>query len=169
MSNIFKNIEDSMVAAAFAESGEHEYAGRVLNAGRTAKTAHRKVLLSTDCPVVTGRVLDHALNLCKRLGSSLEIFQIIPAGVIESSPREFFEAGTRRLHALQEKLSPLGISYDYVIKESSLEDELQEISRKRRDILAVIVPVCQGRKGEKDNFKTAVSRLFSCPVVFFES
>lgn len=166
MGNIFKKIEESMVAAAFAESGEQEYAKRLLRSG---KTAHKKVLLGTDCPVVTGKVLDHALNLCKRLGSSLEIFQVIPAGAIESSPREFFEAGTRRLQSLKAKLSPLGISYDYVIKESSLEEELQTISQKRRDILAVIIPVCDGRKKEKDDFKTAVGRLFSCPVVFFEA
>jgi len=166
MNNIFKKIEESMVAAAFAEAGEHEYAGKILASG---KTSHKKVLLGTDCPVVTGQVLDHALNLCKRLGSSLEVFQIIPAEAVESSPREFFEAGTRRLQSLKSKLSTLGISYDFAIKESSLEEELRTISQKRRDILAVIIPVCEGKKAERDNFKTAMSRLFSCPVVFFES
>lgn len=165
MSNIFQKIEESMVAVAFAESGEHEYAGRLLTAG---KTAHKKVLLSTDCPVVTGKVLDHALNLCKRLGSALEVFQIIPAGIIASSPREFFEAGTRRLQLLQSTLRPLGISYDFVIRESSLEEELETISRTRRDLLAVIIPVCGRDERDQDNFTTAVNRLFSCPVVFFE-
>jgi|MTBAKMStandDraft_1061839.scaffolds.fasta_scaffold01603_13 hypothetical protein len=166
MSNIFKKIEEAMVAAAFAESGEHEYAGSLLKSG---KTAHRKVLLSTDCPVVTGKVLDHALNLCKRLGSSLEVFQIIPAGIIESSPREFFEAGTRRLQALKSTLGPLGISYDFAIKESSLEEELRTIARNRRDILAVIIPVCEGNKRDRDSFTAAMGRLFNCPVIFFES
>lgn len=166
MNNIFKKIEESMVAAAFAEAGEHEYAGKLLTSG---KTSHKKVLLSTDCPVLTGKVLDHALNLCKRLGTSLEVFQIIPAEAIESSPRELLEAGTRRLQSLKSKLSTLGISYDFAIKESSIEEELKTISRNRRDILAVIIPVCEGKETDKDSFKTAMSRLFSCPVVFFES
>lgn len=155
-----------MVAAAFAEAGEHDYASSLLSSG---KNAHKKVLLSTDCPVVTGKVLDHALQLCKRLGSMLEVYQIIPSEAVTSSPREFFEAGTRRLQAIQERLSRIGIAYKYAIKEATLEEELKMVAKNRRDIMAVIIPMCEGRSGDREHFKTAMSKLFSCPVVFFES
>jgi len=166
MVNIFKTIEESMAAAAFAEAGEHEYAANMLSAG---KNSHKKVLLSTDCPVVTGKVLDHALNLCRRLGSMLEVYQIIPSESVESTPREFFEAGTKRLQSLKEKLGRIGISYNYSIKEASLEEELTTLARSRRDILAVIIPRCEGRREDKGDFEKAISRLFSCPVIFFDS
>lgn len=155
-----------MVAATFAEAGEHAYAQSLLSLG---KTSHKKVLLSTDCPVVTGKVLDHALQLCKRLGSMLEVYQVIPAESVASTPREFFEAGTRRLQSIQEKLSKIGIAYKYAIKEATLEEELKTVAKTRRDIMAVIIPMCEGRTGDREKFKTAMSRLFSCPVVFFES
>jgi len=166
MGNIFKTIEEAMVAATYAEAGEHEFAQMILSSG---KNSNKKVLLSTDCPVVTGKVLDHAMNLCKRLGSMLEVYQIIPSENVETSPQEYFEAGTRRLQSLKERLEKLGISYNYAIKEASLEEELTVLARKRRDILAVIIPMCEEKRGDRDDFKTAMSRLFSCPVVFFES
>jgi hypothetical protein len=166
MGNIFQKLEEAMVAAAFAEAGEQEFASSLLSSG---KSSHKKVLLSTDCPVVTGKVLEHALQLCKRLGSMLEVYQIIPAEAVASSPREFFEAGTRRLQSIQDKLSRIGISYKYAIKEATLEEELKEIAVNRRDIMAVIIPMCEGRSGDKEHFKTVMSRLFSCPVVFFET
>ncbi|MCL7489721.1 MAG: hypothetical protein M8357_16260 [Desulfobulbaceae bacterium] len=166
MSNIIKKIEDAMMAAAFAEAGEHEYARGLLTAG---KNSHKKVLLSTDCPVVTGKVLDHAFNLCKRLGSALEVYQIIPMDMSATSPQEFFEKGTRRLQSLQEKMKQLGISYKYSIKEASLQDELTVVASKRRDIMAVIIPVCDGVREQEDEFKSSISGLFRCPVIFFES
>jgi len=166
MANIFKKIEDAFVAATFAEAGEHEYAKSLLDNG---KNSYKKVLLSTDCPLITGQVLHHALNLCKRLGSSLEVYQIIPLDNEASTPRGYFEKGTKRLQSLQERLSQLGISYKYTIKEASLRDELSIIAKTRRDILAVIVPVCEGIQSHKDDFQKAVSQLFSCPVIFFET
>lgn len=155
-----------MMAAAFAEAGEHDYAAHLLSAG---KNSHKKVLLSTDCPIVTGKVLDHALNLCRRLGSMLEVYQIIPSESLESTSREFFETGTRRLQSLKERLGQIGISYNYTIKEASLEEELTALARSRRDILAVIIPRCEGKKEEKKDFEKGISKLFSCPVIFFDS
>ena len=69
MLKIIKKIEDAFVAATYAEAGEHEYARTLLQEG---KNSHKKVLLSTDCPIVTAQVLNHALTLCKRLGSLRE-------------------------------------------------------------------------------------------------
>lgn len=166
MGNIFKTIEEAFVAATYAEAGEHDFARSLLEKG---KNSHKKVLLSTDCPIVTGQVLHHALNLCKRLGSALEVYQIIPLDKDATSPKENFEKGTKRLQSLQKRLSSLGISYKYSIKEASLRDELSVIAKKRRDIMAVIVPVCEGIQTHKDDFQKTVSQLFSCPVIFFET
>lgn len=166
MLKIIKKIEDAFVAATFAEAGEHEYARNLLQAG---KNSHKKVLLSTDCPVVTTQVLNHAFNLCKRLGSGLEVYQIIPREPEGISAMEYFEKVKRRLQNLQERLSREGITYNYVIKEANLREELGEIARKRRDFLAIIVPLCEDIRGHKDDFRNTISQLFNCPVIFFET
>lgn len=167
MANIFKKIEEAMVAATFAEAGEQEYAESLLTSG--AVNSRKKVLLSTDCPLVTGKVLDHALNLCRRLGAALEVYQIIPPSLFQDPAQELIETGTERLQSLQKRLSRHGITYQYAIKEASLEDELKTLARKRRDIQAVIIPSCEGGSGLVDNFRTAISELFTCPVIFFEA
>lgn len=166
MANIFKKIEEAMVAATFAEAGEQEYAKTLVSGA--AKSRH-KVLLSTDCPIVTGKVLDHALNLCRRLGAALEVYQIIPPSLFQEPAQELIEAGTKRLQSLQERLSRHGILYEYAIKEATLEEELKNLAVKRRDIQAVIIPTCEGGPGIVDHFRTAVSEMFTCPVIFFEA
>ena len=165
MENIFKKIEETFTAAAFAEAGEHDFATSLLVDG---KNSNKKVLLSTDCPVVTNEVLNHAMSLCKRLGSALEVYQVLPTDMNRTSPREYFEKGTR-LQSLQSTLSRLGICYNYSIKAKSFQEELQALAQKRRDIVAVIVPVCEGIQRHKDDFQKTVSQLFSCPVIFFET
>ncbi len=166
MLNIIKKIEDAFVAATYAEAGEQEYARSLLQDG---KNSHKKVLLSTDCPIVTTQVLNHALNLCKRLGSTLEVYQIIPKEPGAMSAMEYFEKAKRRLQDLQEQLNSRGISYSYVIKEASLREELSEIAGRRRDFMAIIVPLCEDIRAHKDDFQNTISQLFSCPVIFFET
>lgn len=166
MATILKKIEESFVAAAFAEAGEHDFARSVLE---NKKNLHRKVLLSTDCPVVTAQVLRHALNLCSRLGSVLEIHHIIPREPAGMSAMEYFEKAAARLQKLRKRLGGLGISYNYVIKEATLTEELIEIAGKRRDVLAVIIPLCECIQAQKDDFQNTVSRLFNCPVIFLET
>lgn len=166
MGNIFKKIEESMTAAAFAEAGEQEYARTILAGG---KSASKKVLLGTDCPEITTKILDHALNLCRRLGASLEVFQIISPASVQASATELVEAGMKRLGALQQRLRGVGIAYEYAIKETLLEDELIPLAQKRRDILAVVIPLCGLQEKDKPEFQSMMSQRFKCPVVFFEA
>lgn len=167
MGNIFQKIEEAMVAATFAEANEQDFA-RTLVANGGGKS-RKKVLLSTDCPIVTGKVLDHALNLCRRLGAALEVYQIIPPSLFQEQAQEMIEKGTQRLQSLQERLSRQGIVYEYAIKEASLEEELKSLAAKRRDVQAVIIPTCEGGPGLVHSFRNAVSELFTCPVIFFEA
>lgn len=166
MGNIFKKIEDAFMAAAFAEAGEYEFAQHLLDAG---KNSHKKVLLSTDCPIITVKILSHALNLCKRLGGSLEVYQFISTAEASDTSPGAEKNGVKRLQVLQKKLSGLGITYEYAIKDTSLRDELAVISVNRRDIMAVIVPLCEGIQKHKEDFQEAVGAMFSCPVIFFEA
>ena len=165
MGNLYKKIEEAMLAATFAEAGEFDYAREIL---LSRKSSHKKVLLSTDCPVITGKVLEHALNLCKRMGGSLEVYQLIRFNGEETSPRDYFELGSRRLQTLQAKLNRLGVAYRYAMRETSLEDELREVALHRRDIQAVIIPKCHEGGDNWERFKETVSHLFRCPVVFYE-
>ena len=128
--NIIKKIEGAFVAATFAEAGDHDFARSLV---QDSKNPHKKVLLSTDCPVVTKEVLNHAINLCKRLGSTLEVYQIIPREPEGMSAMEYFEKVKNRFQNIQVRLNRIGISYNYVIKEATLREELMELAGKRRD------------------------------------
>jgi hypothetical protein len=167
MTNIFKKIEETMAAAAFAEAGEQEFAAEI--AATASSRNGKKVLLSTSCPLVTGKVLDHALNLCRRLGAALEVYQLIPPSLVKEPAREVMESGAERLRSLQRRLGRHGIAYEYAIKESSLHEELKSLAARRRNIQAVIIPVCEDDQGPTENYRTAISDMFGCPVIFFEA
>ncbi|MDW7771752.1 MAG: hypothetical protein SCH71_02575 [Desulfobulbaceae bacterium] len=167
MKNIFKKMEEAMVAAAFAEAGEHEFACKLV--ANAADKSRKKVLLSTDCPIVTGEVLDHAMNLCRRLNAALEVYQIIPPSLFQEPARELIETGTKKLQALRQRLCRHGIAYEYAIKEATLEEELKKLAVKRRNLQAIIIPMCEGGPGPAENFRSAMRELFPCPVIFFEA
>jgi len=163
--NFFKKIEKTMMAAAIAEAGKHKFGKTVV----TGKNVHKKVLLGTDCPEITAKILDHSLELCNRLGSSLEIFQLISPEAQQITSFEVIESGINQLRSLKNKLNKIGIEYEYAIRNTLLEEEMANIAKYRRDILAVIVPNCGQQKESDQNFQSTIIQCFKCPVVFFES
>ena len=76
MSNFIKAFEDSMVAATFAEAGEHDTARKYLE---KQKNAHKKILFATNAEKITPKTLGRAVSICKRIGAMLEVFHVLPA------------------------------------------------------------------------------------------
>ena len=166
MGNIFKQIEKAMIAATFAEANERDYARQLLN---KEKNAHKKVLLSTNCPLVTDKVLEHSINLSKRLGASLEIYQLLSTEFIKSSNELSIKAGLAKLKELQTGINTSGISYQYTITDTTLMEELTKMAKKRRDILAVVIPTCETSPVLRKRSRQTLSRFFKCPVILFDS
>lgn len=166
MASLWEKIEEAMVAITFAEAGEHHYARQLLNKN---KNGHKKVLLSTNCPLVTGKVLKHALNLSQRLGASLEVYQLFSLELKQSTEQLSEKKGQAKLNDLRGKLNKLGISYHYAVTDTTLMEELSVMARTRRDILAVVIPTCEANPHFRKRSRQTLSHIFKCPVILFDS
>lgn len=155
MKNIFKTFENSMLAATFAQAGDHETARTCLAA---AKTARKKILLGTDAMDITPRALHHALSVCERNGASLEILH---------APHD---ARKPKSDVLKERFMAAGILYEFVRGASRLEEEIIRYAGNRRDILLVMLGMADAGKTRHGNNAPDAHLLerFQCPVVLLE-
>lgn len=156
MANIFKTIQETMAAVAFAEAGEFDTAREFL-AG--SKNAHKKILLGTDKASLTPKTITYALNVCSRLGAGLEVVRIFRF----PETRANGSAGD----ALKETLAQQGIPYEAISRKAGLREEIARYAAERRDLLLLILSLAEGEENLKKPDKALVKR-FHCPVVFLE-
>lgn len=72
-----------MSAVTFAEHGEVETARHFL----PNKNSNKRVLLGVEEPELNPKLLEYALNLCRRVGAKLEILHFLQAKDRLASPR----------------------------------------------------------------------------------
>ncbi|HUU41674.1 MAG TPA: universal stress protein [Desulfatiglandales bacterium] len=165
MSNLFKIFEDSMVAATFAEAGEHETARRYLGKN---KTAHKKILLVTSALDITPRTLRQAISICKRIGAMLEVLHILPASGSQADQRNGpAKNSMANLLRIKKRFKGFGIFYEFALGFSSLEDEIIRYAAGRRDIMLLILDIADkaiGRGCAKEPDSHLLEQ-FKCPVV----
>lgn len=156
MVNIFKTIQETMTAAAFAEAGEHETAKEFLAQG---KNAHKKILLGTDKSNLTPKAINYAMSICSRLGAGLEVVQIFPFSQKKTSlvPED----------QVKQAFAQKGIIYESLAGKSSLGEEIMRYVLNRRDILLLILSV-EEKDEELKKPNNAFLKKFHCPVVFLE-
>jgi hypothetical protein len=163
--SFFKNgkekFQKAMAAAAFAEVGEFETARQL--AGKN-KNAHKKVLVVLEGDDLSMRILNYALDLCKRLGGQLEILHKQGPGKEDISNtavwREFSQKGEEIF------CSSLGAG-------ESLDDRLIEYGKTRRDILCVVLRIdLMEKKPGKTKEENAwspdwIMQKLNCPVMVY--
>lgn len=147
--------EKAMLSAAFAEAGEHESA---LDFQAAGKTAHRKVLLGVSDRNLTPAMLRQAFNICRRIGTGLEILHVLPA--FPGAP-----AAAGRFSRLRERFRARNVFYECVCGHGPPDEEVVRHAAGRRDLILILL----GMAG--DDGKDAVepdqhflARL-PCPVV----
>jgi hypothetical protein len=95
--SIFKNgkekFQKAMSAAAFAEVGEFDTAREI--AGKS-KNAHKKVLIVLEGDDLNKRILNYALDLCKRLGGQLEILHKQGPNKVDITKTELWQEFTKK-------------------------------------------------------------------------
>ncbi|MFH1217380.1 MAG: hypothetical protein V1706_12835 [Pseudomonadota bacterium] len=162
MANIFKVLQDSMAAAAFAEANEPESAMELLHAG---KNAHKKILLGTDEIDLEPKAVTYALNMCSRLGTGLEIIQIFPATTLRDLAVKHDDSLS--LQEMKQGFAKRGILYEFFFGKSSLDEEIIRHTATRRDIMLFILKM-SGRKENMEKTERDLVRRFQCPVVILE-
>jgi hypothetical protein len=169
MSDFFKNFEDSMVAATFAEAGEHEMAGQYL---ANQKTAHKKILLATNAADIAPKTLGRAVSICKRIGAMLEVLHVPSAGGSQPNQgKSPAKDNAANLLQVKERLEGLGISYEFAPGFGSLEEEVIRHATGRRDIMLLILDMADEFCGQKCTDQQPDCHLleqFKCPVVLLE-
>ncbi|MBI4687532.1 MAG: universal stress protein [Nitrospirae bacterium] len=148
MKNWFKQYEDIMSAAAFAEEGEFETARQMIN-GR------QKVLLA-----VTGRDTDrkafrYAVNTCKRIGAGLEILHIQGDG-------------SALIAEFQDVLKKDAIAYEIAEGRGCIKEAVIKHTEERKDIQFVVIDSSEGIDTECRESRRSLSerwKALRCPLV----
>lgn len=163
--SIFKNgkekFQQAMSAAAFAEAGEFDTARQL--AGKN-KNAHKKVLVVLEGDDLSIRLLNYALDLCNRLGGQLEILHKQGPRNINITKTEAWQEFTKRGELVVcSSLKP----------DESLDDQLTEYGKKRRDILCVVLRIdLMDRKPVNKKEENAwspdwIMHQLNCPVMVY--
>jgi hypothetical protein len=145
-----QTFQDTMCAAAFAEAGEFETA-RQLVMGKS----HKKVLLGTSAANLPMEIFRHAMNLCRRVGASLEILHAGPPP---------FVIGT---DCGPDLLENMGVDYRSIDDCDELEKELVDSTRKRSAIIFIVLHALAPLRPEKKRgpHLKRMARQIHCPVV----
>ena len=150
-----------MAAAAFAEVGEFDTARQL--AGKN-KNAHKKVLVVLEGDDLSMRILNYALDLCKRLGGQLEILH-------KQGPEKMDITKTEVWQEFAEKTEDV---FCLSLKPGeSLDDTLIEYGKTRRDILCVVlrIDLMEKRPDKKKNEKAWspdwIMQKLNCPVMVY--
>lgn len=147
MKKWLKKFEDIMAASAYAEAGEFE------TAKETLKGQH-KILLALSGSSSDTNAFRYAANACKRVGAGLEI--IYGAEAKDS------------LKGFQSELQKEGIEFISIKKPGRLEEEIQNYTEKRSDILFVVIEApsefnVRNKKASR-KFEQSWEKL-KCPLV----
>ncbi len=163
--SIFKNgkekFQKAMSAAAFAEVGEFDTAREI--AGKD-KNAHKKVLIVLEGDDLNKRILNYALDLCKRLGGQLEILHKQGPNMVDITKTELWQEFTKK--GGQIVCTSLGPG-------ESLDDKLTEYGETRRDILCVVLRIhLMDRKPSKKKEEKVwspdwIMEKLDCPVMVY--
>jgi hypothetical protein len=166
LAEIIKQFETTMSSAAFAEAGEFEMARQFMLLG---KNARKRVLLGTDAAEIDLKIIRYTLKLCQRVEAGLEIFHLVRK--IKEPEKGRWRLKKSGPSALQAMLQKLGIVYQAVVAEESLDSELVKFVAQRRDILCVVLGGA-GNADRRDSpaYKklSAVFQRLHCPLVIYE-
>lgn len=150
MKGLRKEWEDIFAAAAFAEAGEHDKAIEILRSNRT-------VLLAISDSMFDRSSLKYALNVSKRINASLEILYIAKSEKEKVGFNDFLS-----------EVNNEGFTFSLVIKEGCVKKAILDYTKKRRDILFVIVGSTSELEIEcktGENALTDTWKKMKCPLV----
>ncbi len=147
MKNWMRKFEDVMAAAAYAEAGEFETAKETLK-------EERRVLLALSGATTDMNAFSYAINACKRIGAELEIM---------------YDSGAKAsLKQLRPELRKLGIDCSYVKQTGRLEEEIQNYTRNKSNILFVVLEVSEDFDMQSKKAGTDITdawKNLKCPLV----
>lgn len=150
LKKIMRQIESSLSAVTFAESGEFETARELIN-------RNRKVLLGL-CNY-DDKVLEYAINICKRTDADLEILFVYKT----KTP-----ADEEALKNIKSVLRKEGIHYSINQRSGDLRQEILHYTEGRTGVIFVVVGPSTATNTLTGNQNKALSSSWErlkCPLV----
>jgi len=157
-----------MAAIAYAEAGEHESAKELLETPQKSKT----ILLVIEGESPDSATFAHALSLCKRTRSELDILQVISNHLSKGdygSLSEKMALGSRNMVDLVRQLEQSDIPFKLTIRLGEVSQKLFNYARRHKDVVMVIVDSPAAREESRrdkvcDRMLEEISRQLSIPV-----
>ena len=150
MGKFQEKIDDFMSAVTFAEAGEHEIAREILN-------DRGKVLLATKENQTDTQAFKFALNICRRIGSSLDVLYISSKKGVTPTISKFIEDLTRE-----------GIKCTFSKRIGCLRNQIIDYTNDNKEILFVVIESSENLDVECRRTSKKMSdawKSLSCPLV----
>ena len=154
LKKIMKKMEDVLAATSFAEEGESDAARSILTEGR-------RVLLALKEGRIDVKTLRYAVNTSKRIGATLDILSVAPAGKQDG-------ADDPLIKVLQSELSAEGVPYRLIRQTGCLKQAVIDYTNREKDILFAVVESQKSLDVDCNDRDTRLSELWQqlkCPLV----
>jgi len=122
-------LRDTAAAAAFAEAGEHEAAGSMLNqAGKS-----RKILVVGSEDRFSSDLIDYAIDMAKRLEFELVALNVtdapfaLPKEKRDEAAGVFKESCRKNIATFQKKAEENGIAFSHLIEFGEQDDVIEKM------------------------------------------
>ena len=157
MKKFFDNFEKVFASAAFAETGEFETAGEILESN---KNAHKNVLLVTNGEEISQNAINHAVNLCKRVGTNLEIIHSVETQDSELE-KELYQQKKEKLQSILKHFNSIGVGFELHFDFGRFPETFIEKIKNRCDIFCVVLSATkQQTSGRKSNHVKKLQTAF---------
>ena len=125
--------------------------------------SNKKVLLVANSSVLGEEAILHGINLCKRMGGSLEVLHLLTAESANLAEKSF-KADMTRMNLTKH------VGYTQLLGDGDFTKETINYAKNRRNLLCVIL-CSRGKeaagKGQRQKKFKEVTQLLSCPVVLY--
>jgi hypothetical protein len=151
---MMKHVEDALVAATFAESGEAATAISIANEGR-------RVLLALKEGRIEGKTLKYALNTAKRINAHLDILYVTAKDGSGHTPDSL-------LVDFESELKSEGIIYRIVPRTGCLKQQIIDYTNSEKDILFAVIESPHSLDADcnkKDKTLSELWQKLKCPLV----
>lgn len=157
--SVREDIESTMAAVAFAESGQFGSALDIANAARRPKS----VLLAIEGETADPAALHYAAGLCDRMDASLEVLQVIGTSPedTEDSLRVKTEMQCKELMRIHRELDENSIPMEIHVKVGHVDDEVCRYTKSHKEVAVVVFdsPRAKDRTRERGGWERILQRL----------
>lgn len=151
MGKFQEKFDDFMSAVTFAEAGEHETAREFLN-------DRGKVLLATKENQTDTQAFKFAMNICKRIGASLDVLYISSKKGVTPTISKVIEDFTKK-----------GIKCTLSKRIGCLRNQIIDYTNDNKEILFVVIESSENLDVDCRRTNKKMSAAWdnlSCPIVF---